>query len=270
MSEETAANVSILQKIGDETRCRVEQRKLQTPHGQLVRVFSELQRRPKDFVGLFMRPGFNVIAEIKKASPSKGDIAPQSDIRQVAGDYLGNGAAALSVLTEPLHFKGDLNDLVEIRAAHPEAFVLQKDFIVDPYQLYEACLLGADAVLLIVALLGAEKTAELMKKALALGLSVLTEVHNREELKVAEHIGAELIGVNNRNLKDLSLSLDVSFELISHAPRGAVMISESGIESNQDLVALARSGYQGFLVGSSLMRTGNPGAALRKLIYDEG
>ncbi len=261
---------SVLHKIGSTARQRVEADRRVVPLESLMDAWDADQRKPHPFLDLFRRDGVNVIAEVKFASPSRGDIAPQLKPLDVAAQYLSHGAAALSVLTEPLYFKGDIEYLKKIRVAHPDAYLLQKDFVVDVYQLYQAVLAGADAILIIVALLGETESQKILVAAEALGLSALVEVHNAEELAIAERIGARLIGINNRNLKNLTISLDVSRELLTQRPKGALMICESGIEEAAQIVEMRRAGCHGFLIGTSLMRTGQPGLALKRLLDGAG
>lgn len=259
---------SVLHKIGATARARVEADRAQTPLESLIDAWDEKKRRkPHDFKAAFRQPGTHVIAEIKLASPSRGDIAAHLEPLEVARQYLEAGARALSVLTEPLYFKGDIAYLRAIRAAYPEALLLQKDFVVDPYQLYQAALAGADAILIIVALLGEEESQKILIAAGALGLGTLVEVHDASELAIAQRIGADLIGINNRNLKDLSISLDVSRELLSQKRDGDLMICESGIESSEQMREMMGHGASGFLIGTSLMRTGTPGQALGRLLH---
>jgi indole-3-glycerol phosphate synthase len=262
--EKTAS--SVLHRIGKTVEERVRRERAQLSEEDLLAEARSSGWKPKDFRALFDRSGFNVIAEIKLASPSRGDIAPELKPLDVARAYLENGAAALSVLTEPLFFKGDIAYLKAIRVAYPDSYLLQKDFVVDPYQLYQAKAAGADAILIIVALLGEDGSAEILRTARELGLSALVEVHNTEEMAIAKRIGADLIGINNRNLKDLSISLDVSLQLRPLAPADARLICESGIETHEDMHRLHAEGFHGFLVGTSLMRTGKPGEALARLI----
>jgi indole-3-glycerol phosphate synthase len=266
MSEQDKTASSVLHKIGKTVEERVRRDRALESEADLLARIEASSWKPKDFCALFDRRGFNVIAEIKLASPSRGDIAPELKPLDVAQAYLENGAAALSILTEPLFFKGDISYLKAIRAAYPDAYLLQKDFVVDPYQLYQAKAAGADAILIIVALLGEQGAAEILRTAKQLGLTALVEVHNAEEMAIAKKIGAELVGINNRNLKDLSISLDVSLQLRPLAPTGARLICESGIETHEDLRRLHAEGFHGFLVGTSLMRTGRPGEALARLM----
>lgn len=207
-----------------------------------------------------------VIAEIKRASPSRGEIAPGVSPIEVAKSYLDAGAHALSVLTEPDYFHGDINFLRKIRERCPSAYLLMKDFYVDTFQLDQALWAGADCILLIIALTGPEASRLLFHKAQELGLSVLVEVHDQAELRVALDLKAPLIGINNRNLKDLSISLKVSEDLAKLIEPGTVIIGESGLKSRADLDRLANVGCHGFLIGSHLMASKDPGAKLRELL----
>lgn len=256
---------TILFKIAETARKRVLDAQTIRSLAAIEEEWRAIQPKPKDFTQAFQGP-FNVIAEVKKASPSQGDIAADIDHLLVAQDYLKAGAAALSVLTEPFFFKGKLSYLEDIRGSFRDAYLLEKDFVVDVYQIYEAALAGADCILLIVAMLGAKQTEVLFQAAQRIGISVLMEVHNKDELEIAKAVGAKLIGVNNRNLKDMTLSLDVSRELIKFMPKDAVPIAESGIKNHEDLKELSALGYQGFLVGTQLMKGGKPGQALKELL----
>jgi indole-3-glycerol phosphate synthase len=202
------------------------------------------------------RPGVNIIAEIKRASPSKGVINDAIDIAQVAKMYENGGAAAISVLTEETFFRGSIDDLTAARKA-TDLPILRKDFTVDEFQIYEAAAAGADAVLLIVAALTAENLSDFQQLAHSLGLDSLVEVHTRAELEVAKQTGAKLIGINNRDLHSFNVSLDVSRELITHRPTNSLMITESGISSRSEIEELRGLGFDCFLVGESLMRAGS-------------
>ena len=200
------------------------------------------------------RDRINVIAEFKKASPSKGVINESADPADVASQYAKHGACAVSVLTEEDHFGGSLDDLRTVRHA-VSIPVLRKDFIFDEFQVYEAAEAGADAILLIVASLNGSQLTRL--RALTedeLGMDALVEVHTAEEMQTAAEIGARLIGVNNRDLKTFSVSLDVSRRLAAIAPGDAILISESGLSSRDDLIELRSIGFSGFLIGEALMR----------------
>lgn len=200
----------------------------------------------------------NIIAEFKKASPSKGLINNSVDAASIARQYLAGGAAAISVLTEEDFFKGLLDDLRAVRSA-VELPILRKDFVFDAYQIYEAAEAGADAILLIVAMLDDDQIFELRSVAEdELGLDALVEIHTLEELDRIKQIGAKLVGVNNRDLKTFKVSLDVSRELIKAKPADSIMISESGLRTRGDLVELSELGYSGFLIGETLMKSNDP------------
>ena len=206
-----------------------------------------------------------VIAEVKKASPSKGVIRADFDPVAIARRYAACGAAAISVLTEERHFQGSPAHLEAIRAA-VDVPLLRKDFIVDPYQVAEARAWGADAILLIVAALDDAALRDLHAAALDLGLDVLVEAHTAEEVDRASAAGATLIGINNRDLRTFVTTLETAERLRSRLPAGAVGVAESGIESAADVERLRAAGYDVFLVGESLMRQPDPGAALQALL----
>jgi len=206
-----------------------------------------------------------VIAEIKKASPSAGVIAEDFDPASIATGYQQGGAAALSVLTDKQFFQGSLVDLVRARAA-THLPVLRKDFTLDRYHLLQASAEGADAVLLIVAALDDEELKTLLAEARELELDALVEVHDESELERALAVGADLIGVNNRNLKTLEVSLETSLRLAEKLPPGTLAVSESGIRTSNDIRRLMAAGYQAFLIGESLMKQADPGTALAQLI----
>jgi indole-3-glycerol phosphate synthase len=205
----------------------------------------------------------NIIAEFKRRSPSKGEIRRDADATATARAYAAAGAAAVSVLTEEDYFGGSLDDL---RAARKTISlpILRKDFIFDGYQVYESAAAGADAVLLIVAALADEALVWLRRIAEdELGMDALVEVHTADEMKRAAACGAKIIGVNNRDLQTFRVSLETSVQLAPIAPKGAVLISESGIQSAGDIRRLRSAGYRAFLIGESLMRADDPETALR-------
>lgn len=207
----------------------------------------------------------NVIAECKRRSPSKGVLREQYDAVGIAKSYADAGAAALSVLTEPTFFDGSLDHLAAVRQA-VELPLLRKDFIVSPYQILEAKAAGADAVLLIVAALSQQELKALAADAARHGLETLVEVHNREELDRAIDAGAEVIGVNNRNLRTLDVDVRASEDLIARMPRSVIAVSESGLKTAEDVMRLQAMGYRAFLIGERFMAAEDPGAALRELL----
>lgn len=211
----------------------------------------------------------NVIAEIKRASPSKGVINDKIDVAETARSYERGGACAISILTEEDKFKGTLADLRAARNA-VDSPILRKDFIFDEFQIYEAAEAGADAILLIAAMLSDEDLAAFHRLAERdLNLDALVEVHTLEELERAKKIGAQIIGVNNRDLRSFVVSLDVSRRLIKRAPQNALMIAESGISTKDEILELRELGFSGFLIGETLMRSGNVEKELKKLIANK-
>ena len=212
---------------------------------------------------------FNVIAECKRRSPSKGVLRPDYDPVAVARSYADAGAAAISVLTEPTFFDGALQHLVDVRAA-VSVPLLRKDFIVSEYQLLEAKAAGADAVLLIVAALRPAELKVLHDHATRYGLDALVEVHDARELAIALDAGARLVGVNNRNLRTLDVDVHASERLIAEMPPDVIAVSESGLRSADDLHRLRALGYRAFLIGEALMTSTDPGKALAGLLEVHG
>lgn len=206
-----------------------------------------------------------VIAEIKRASPSKGLIRPDFDPAAIARDYAAHGAACLSVLTDATFFQGSADALIQARAAC-ELPVLRKDFMLDPYQVFEARAMGADCILLIVAALDDANMLKLEAAARDLGMSVLVEVHDGTELKRALRLATPLIGINNRDLKSFHTTLDTTLSLLADIPPDRLPITESGIATAEDVARMQAAGVHGFLVGESLMRAPSPGAALARLL----
>lgn len=256
--------MNILEKIIYKTRERLSIEREILSFEKLFN-FAENARKPFEFISSFNNEKINIISEIKLASPSEGRISTQNPVR-IAEDYLCNGAAALSILTEPNFFKGNTQYISQVRQKFPDSRILMKDFIIDEYQLAKAKYCGADAVLLIVAVLGKELTGKFLNKVKSYGLTALVEVHDEEEFKIAVDEGAKLIGVNNRNLKTLETSLKTSEELIRFAEKDTVPVSESGIKEKKDLIYLRNLGYKGFLIGTGFMKTGEPGKALNRII----
>lgn len=206
-----------------------------------------------------------IIAEFKQKSPSKGDINYNVKVEDVTKAYAAAGASGLSVLTDFEYFGGTLANLAKAREANPDIPILRKDFIIDPWQLYEAKAFGADVILLIAACLEKKQAEILARKAHELGMEVLMEVHNSEELGIInEHV--DLIGVNNRNLKTFTVDIETSVELAGQIPGRFVKISESGISNAATINYLKEKGYRGFLLGEAFMTTDDPGEACKQLI----
>jgi indole-3-glycerol phosphate synthase len=259
-------SADLLQTIVAATRRIVEVRAATEPAEAMRRRAEAAPRRPGIFRQALERGDrINVIAECKRRSPARGLLRPTYNPVAIASGYEAAGAAALSVLTEPTFFDGSLAHLAAVRAAVTLP-ILRKDFVVDPYQLYEARATGADAVLLIVAALTPQALTTLLAGAEALELDALVEVHDLDELQRAIDAGARIIGVNNRNLRTLAVNLQTSYRLIGRMPRGVTSVSESGLKSVEDLSQLRAAGYHGFLLGERLMTSPDPGAALRMLL----
>ncbi|MBA2240743.1 MAG: indole-3-glycerol phosphate synthase TrpC [Solirubrobacterales bacterium] len=249
------------------SRDTAERRRRELPEDVLRGRLSERDgQRP--FREALTRPGLSLIAEFKRRSPSAGEIRPGAEVAEIVEAYERGGAAALSVLTEERSFGGALADLEEARRA-ADLPILRKDFIVDPYQLLEAATGGADAVLLIVAALDRDDLAYLLEEAHALDLDCLVEVHDEPELESALEVGAEVIGINNRDLRDLSVDVGLTHELITDVPAGKTVVSESGYRSREELEELERIGVDAVLIGEALMRAEDPERALAELAVDE-
>jgi len=218
----------------------------------------------RPFNEALVRPGLSLIAEFKRRSPSAGEIAAATSVAEQVGAYERGGAAALSVLTDEPHFGGSLEDLRAARAASSLP-ILRKDFVVDPYQLYEAAVNGADAVLLIARALEDEALGELHAAARGLDLDCLVEVHDGEELERALALDVDVIGINNRNLDQGTVDLTTTFELMPDVPAGKAVVAESGISTRAELAELERVGVDAVLIGTTLMRAADPEALTREL-----
>lgn len=259
---------TVLERILQSTREELERRKRElSPQALSDRVSTAGDRNDagkRRLRDALEQPGIGVIAEFKRRSPSAGTLREAADVSEVVRAYERGGASALSVLTEGPNFDGSLEDLRVARAAC-ELPIVRKDFIVDTYQLYEARDAGADAVLLIVAALAAEELSSLHDSARELGLDVLVEVHDGEELRRALRVGADLVGINNRDLRDFSVEVGRTSRLMGQVPDGVTIVSESGIATAEQLRSLQEEGVNAVLVGESLMRSPDPEAALRAL-----
>ena len=218
----------------------------------------------RDFVAALRARRPAVIAEIKKASPSRGVLREQFDPAAIARSYEKAGAACLSVLTDREFFQGSPEHLAAARAACALP-VLRKDFVIDPYQVFESRALGADCILLIAACLSSAEMSDLERRAMDLGMAVLVEVHDGQELESAARLKTPLIGINNRNLRTFETRLETTLELLSHVPRGRIVVTESGILAGADVQRMRAAGVETFLVGEAFMRASDPGAALREL-----
>jgi indole-3-glycerol phosphate synthase len=255
--------VGIIEQLIEGAREGVQERKRELSQSELeARLSARGEDRP--FQEALTRPGLSLIAEFKRRSPSIGDIAPGADVGAQVAAYERGGAAALSVLTDRPHFGGSLEDL---RAARTAASlpIIRKDFIVDPYQLYEAAVNGADAVLLIVRALNDRELGSLYEEARALDLDCLVEVHDAEELERALEVDAAVIGINNRDLDGQGVDIQTTFELMPDVPAGKTVVAESGISGREELMELDRVGVDAVLIGGALMLAGDPEAKTREL-----
>jgi len=259
------AQAGVLSRILAETRAEVDARKRFFPLAPAdPAVSAALAPAAAGFREAITAPGIAVIAEFKRHSPSAGSLAQAPDVREIVTAYADGGAAAVSVLTEGPNFHGALDDLRVARGAC-DLPLLRKDFIIDPYQLHEAVQAGADAVLLIVAALTEEELQLLHGCARSLGLDVLVEVHDAAELDRALAAGAQIVGINNRDLRDFSVDLSRTESLARRIPSTVAVVSESGIHAPEQLARLQDLGVAGVLVGEALMRAPDPAGALRAL-----
>jgi indole-3-glycerol phosphate synthase len=258
---------SVLDRIVVAAREDLERRRSATP---LARLEAALDQRPegRPFGEAIAAPGISVIAEHKRRSPSAGVLREGATVAEIVQAYERGGAAAISILTEEQHFGGSLEDL-QTAVAATELPVLRKDFIVDPYQLYESAAAGADAILLIVAALDHDDLFELYREARALDLDVLVEVHDEHELDRALEIDAEILGLNNRDLTDFTVDIERTYELLSDVPAGKTVVSESGITTRPQIEELEGYGVDAVLVGEPLMRAADPEQAVRALTLSE-
>jgi indole-3-glycerol phosphate synthase len=260
-----------LDRIVDAKAARLEAVRRATPLEAMIQRASELSNRAgRSFARALARTDhINIIAEIKRRSPSKGIIREVFDPVQIAESYQSGGAVALSVLCEEDFFDGSLDHLEAVRGV-VDLPLLRKDFIIDEYQIYESAARSADAVLLITAILDDPLLGRLLGLARELNLDALVEVHSSDEMKRAVRAGANIIGVNNRNLTTFEVDLNTSFELAEMAPRDAILVSESSLSRGSDIRRLKQEGFSGFLVGEHLMRAEDPGRALHDLIAEAG
>lgn len=260
--------MTILDQIIAQKRLEVVQRREATPISVLEQMpdFKRMCLSARDAVQNFRSTG--IIAEFKRKSPSKGIINDQADVAATTQGYVRAGAAVLSVLTDEPFFGGSPADLQATRLANPETPILRKDFIIDRYQLLEAKAWGADVVLLIAACLTPEEVAELSLQAHDLSMEVLLEVHNEDELDRMLTHTVDLVGVNNRDLKTFTTSIDTSLRLVERIPDTFAKITESGLHDADAMLTLFRAGFDGFLIGEAFMKTTDPAAALQTLVTD--
>ena len=256
---------TILDDIVAAKRGELEHQKSEVPLEALERRIGK-QPEPLNLSGALLGDRARLIGEIKKASPSRGFLCPDFDPVKLASTYVENGAAAVSVLTDP-RFEGTLGHLAAVKQAiQPSGTpVLRKDFIFDPYQVYESRAYGADALLLIVAILTPRDLAELLSLSQRFWMQCLVEVHTHEELAEALDAGAEIIGINNRDLRTFRTDLEVTQRLAEHIPNGKVVVSESGIASGEDVIGLGKLGVHAVLVGEALVTASDVGAKVREL-----
>lgn len=256
---------SILDDIVAQKRVELSRQKEQVPLADLEKR-SVSQTTPLDFSGALRGRGVQLIAEVKKASPSRGLLCPDFDPVRLASIYAGNGAAAVSVLTDP-RFQGELEHITQIKQAgvSQRAPLLRKDFIFGPYQVYEARAAGADALLLIVAILSLQQLEELLALSRKLGMQCLVEVHNQSELQTALDAGAEIIGINNRDLRTFQTDLAVTEGLSPLVPQGKIIVSESGINSRKHVERLAEMKVNAVLVGEALVTAPDVAEKVREL-----
>jgi indole-3-glycerol phosphate synthase len=254
---------NILREIADSRRSEIELLKIDHPLDSIKR---ELGTPGEHLFKQALQPdsGPNIIAELKKGSPSKGIIKRDFNPMKLAQEYSGGGAAALSVLTEPAYFFGK-HEFLAVAREHSGLPVLCKDFLIDRYQIYYARYRQADAVLLIVSLHTAKSLSDFISIAHGLGMDCLVEVHDEAELEIAIEASADIIGVNNRNLEDFSVTLETSERLAPLIPEGIIRVAESGIRSADDIGRLQQAGFNCFLIGESLVRSDDPAALIRSL-----
>jgi len=256
-----------LEDMIEATRASLDRRQRERPLSELEREVGA-PREGRPFAEALSRPGTSLIAEHKRRSPSAGAIREGAECAELVRAYERGGAAAISVLTEEAHFGGSLADLRKARAT-TELPLLRKDFTIDPYQLYEAKVAGADAVLLVVGSLGERALASLHRHASELDLDAIVEIHDAEELERALELDCDVIGINNRNLEDFSVDIQRTFDLLVDVPAGKVVVSESGIHLRHQIEELEQVGVDAMLVGEALMRAPDPEAATRELARSE-
>ncbi|MBC7766226.1 MAG: indole-3-glycerol phosphate synthase TrpC [Hyphomonadaceae bacterium] len=254
----------ILDKIVASKANQLQQQKTHMSLQKMIEASENNRRSVDSYNSLKQCEGLAMIAEVKKASPSKGIMRENFNPVEIAKTYEKCSVQAISVLTESAYFMGDSQYLTDIREAVALP-LLRKDFIIDPYQIYEAKVIGADAILLIMAILDDQTVSDFNKLATSLGLQCLVETHNTEEIKRASAIGANIIGVNNRNLQTFEVDIHTTENLLQYMPKDSLVISESGIQTHADMTYLKSIGVQGVLVGETFMRSADIEAAINQL-----
>ena len=268
--ESSSHSKNILDRIVEARRASVAHRKRVLPDVALKMAVEKKVTPPRDFLGALARPGkINIISELKKASPSRGVIREEYAPAVLAGSLEEAGAAALSVLTEEDFFSGSLGDLKEASRV-TRIPILRKDFIVDPWQVWETRAAGADSFLLIAAVLNDAELRDLLELSRTLKMEALVEVHSRDELERVLDAGARIIGVNNRDLRDFQVHLETSLSLVEAIPEQCIAVSESGLRTYDDLARLQGAGFDAFLIGEQVMQSADPAAALRALLTPAG
>jgi indole-3-glycerol phosphate synthase len=259
----------ILDEIVAHKRVEVAAEKARIPLEQHQEQITRVAK-PRDFRAALRAPGISLIAEIKRHSPSKGDILPDVDAVDLAALYEHAGARALSILTDQKYFKGSIEDLRTVRR-HVAIPCLRKEFIIDPYQIYEARAVEADAILLIVRVLSDEELKEYLAVAKSLGMAALVETHDEKEIERAVEAGAVIVGINNRNLDTLEIDVANTFELKRRVPGGHTLVSESGIHTREQVRALEEGGVEAILVGESLLTSKDIRGKIEELLgHGEG
>lgn len=254
----------ILDKITERRKIQLAREMSEVPFEEVKKAALSTDRKCIGFGAALKKDTLSVISEVKKASPSKGLIQPDFDYMKIAEEYDRNGADAISCLTEEYYFMGSSEYFKEIRGM-VNIPMLRKDFIIDPYQIYEARIMGADAILLIAAILDDDKLREYKDIAESLGMDILAEVHDERELERVLAADFNIVGINNRNLKTFEVTLNTTARLAKLIPSGKVIVSESGIKDNDDMKLVRSRGADAVLIGEALMRSGNIGGTLRAL-----
>lgn len=267
--EVKTSSSNVLAHIVERRRETIAHRKRVLPDVALKIAVERKSTPVRDFVGALSREGLNIIAELKKASPSRGLLREDYRPAETARLLEASGAAALSVLTEEDFFQGSLGDLKQVSGS-TKIPILRKDFIIDPWQIWEARAANADSFLLIAAILDDHELSDLLALGRTLGMEALVEAHSCEEVDRAAAAGAKIIGINNRDLRTFEVSVEKSLELVDAVPQECLAVSESGIRSGADVKRLHEAGFDAFLIGEHLMSAGDPGAELVKLLNDNG